>query len=76
MREKTDLGYVKIGLIIIFFLSFNVRQEKKRWMKDESNTSIYQEIMTKRELFKRKRKGSERETKTKNRTEMHGWRDA
>lgn len=45
-------------------------------MKDESNTSIYQEIMTKRELFQRKRKGSERETKTKNRTEMHGWRDA
>lgn len=34
-------------------------------MKDEPNTSIYQEIMTKRELFKRKRKGNERETKIK-----------
>lgn len=34
-------------------------------MKDESNTSIYQEIMTKRELFKRKRTANVRETKTK-----------
>lgn len=41
MRQKTDLGYVKIGLITIFFIfSFNVWQEKKGWMKDESNTSI------------------------------------
>ena len=63
MREKTDLGYVKIGLS--FFLSFIVWQMKKKWIKDESNVSIYQEIMTKRELFKRKKKGNERETKRK-----------
>ena len=63
MREKTDLGYVKIGLS--FFLSFIVWQMKKKWIKDESNVSIYQEIMTKRELLKRKKKGNERETKRK-----------
>lgn len=38
---------------------------KKKWIKDESNVSIYQEIMTKRELLKRKKKGNERETKRK-----------
>ena len=63
MREKTDLGYIKIGLS--FFLSFIVWQMKKKWIKDESNVSIYQEIMTKRELLKRKKKGNERETKRK-----------
>lgn len=34
-------------------------------MKDESNTSIYQEIMTKRELFKRKRKQMREKRKQK-----------